>query len=40
VVSAELARKGFAKTAEESLPYHACTRHFWEQVIKLGQGKH
>ncbi len=33
VVSAELTRKGFAKTSEDSLPYHTCTRLLWEQLL-------
>lgn len=35
VVSAELTRKGYAKTSEDSLPYHTCTRLLWEQLLKL-----
>ena len=35
VVSAELARKGFAKTNEDSLPYHTCTRLLWERLLSL-----
>jgi hypothetical protein len=35
VVSAELARKGLARTADESLPYHTCTRLLWEHLLGL-----
>jgi hypothetical protein len=35
VVSAELTRKGFAKTADDSLPYHTCTRLLWERILGL-----
>jgi hypothetical protein len=35
VVSAELTRKKFTKTADESLPYHTCTRLLWEQILGL-----
>jgi hypothetical protein len=35
MVSAELARKKLAKTSEESLPYHTCTRLLWEQLLGL-----
>lgn len=34
VVSAELARRGLAKTPEDSLPYHTCTRLLWEQLLR------
>lgn len=39
VVSAELARKGFAKTNEDSLPYHTCTRLLWEKLLGLQAAK-
>lgn len=35
VVSAELTRKGMAKTSEDSLPYHTCTRILWEDLLGL-----
>jgi len=35
LVSAELARKGFAKNPEDSLPYHTCTRLAWTQLLGL-----
>lgn len=35
VVSAELARKGLAKTNEDSLPYHTCIRLLWEKLLGL-----
>ncbi|HZV99207.1 MAG TPA: hypothetical protein VFF74_09485 [Methylophilaceae bacterium] len=35
VVSAELERKGLAKIAQDSLPYHTCTRLLWEQLLGL-----
>lgn len=35
VVSAELARKGFAKTSEDALPYHTCTRLLWRNLLGL-----
>jgi hypothetical protein len=35
VVSAEMARQNFAATADESLPYHTCTRRLWEQLLGL-----
>lgn len=39
VVSAELTRKGFAKTPEDSLPYHTCTRLLWEQLLRQRRDK-
>lgn len=34
IVSAELARKGLAKTEAESLPYHTCTRLLWKKLLQ------
>ena len=39
VVSAELTRKGMARTSEDSLPYHTCTRLFWERLLGLHRDK-
>lgn len=39
VVSAELTRKGLTKTSDDSLPYHTCTRLFWEQLLGLRRDK-
>lgn len=39
MVSAELTRKGLAKTSEDSLPYHTCTRLLWEQLLGLWRGQ-
>lgn len=39
VVSAELTRKRLAKTSEDSLPYHTCTRLLWEQLLGLRRDK-
>ena len=39
VVSAELARKGWAKTSADSLPYHTCTRLLWERLLGLRPDK-
>ena len=35
VVSVELTRKGLAKTSDDSLPYHTCTRLLWERLLGL-----
>lgn len=39
MVSAKLAQKGLAKTEEDSLPYHTCTRLLWEQLLGLRRGQ-
>lgn len=35
LVSAELGRRGLVKAESESLPYHMCTRLFWEKRLGL-----
>ncbi|MES2259724.1 MAG: hypothetical protein V4724_14480 [Pseudomonadota bacterium] len=35
VTSAELARAGLAKTGDDALPYHTCTRVLWTQLLGL-----
>ncbi|MEW8022971.1 MAG: hypothetical protein AB2803_04655 [Candidatus Thiodiazotropha sp.] len=37
VISAEMARKKLVTLAEDSLPYHTCTRILWERLLGINK---